>query len=319
MVGIDHYDHIAPLFGCVNDAHEVKAVLAHHGSGEVNFECKLLTGTANDSAVTRGHLKDSLATLFASQAEIALFYFAGHGHIENTGGYLLTSDSTRGDEGVPLADILTFAVQSRATNKIIILDSCHAGIAGNAPITNQLASLAEGMTVLTATTAEQYATEEQGRGLFTTLMVDALYGSAANLTGEITPGSVYAHIDQSLGAWTQRPVFKTNVKQFVSLRRVPPHIPLDELRMIADLFPSAGFQFELDPSFEPEMKGRDEGMPSPNPSNTAVLRILQKYNRFGLLVPVDAPHLWNATMESKSCRLTALGEHYRRLAETGRI
>ena len=26
-------------------------------------------------------------------------------------------------------------------------------------------------------------------------------------TGDITPGSIYAHIDQSLGAWEQRPLF----------------------------------------------------------------------------------------------------------------
>jgi len=41
--------------------------------------------------------------------------------------------------------------------------------------------------------------------------VDALGGAAANLVGDVTPGSVYAHIDQSLGPWAQRPVFKTNV------------------------------------------------------------------------------------------------------------
>ena len=44
--------------------------------------------------------------------------------------------------------------------------------------------------------------------------------------GDITPGSVYAHIDQSLGPWAQRPVFKTNVKTFVSLRKTEPPIAL---------------------------------------------------------------------------------------------
>ncbi len=47
------------------------------------------------------------------------------------------------------------------------------------------------MTIWTASTKDQYATEENGRGVFTTLLVDALNGSAANLTGaHITPGSV---------------------------------------------------------------------------------------------------------------------------------
>lgn len=156
-------------------------------------------------------------------------------------------------------------------------------------------------------------------GLFTTLLVDALSGSAANLTGDITPGSVYAHIDQSLGAWEQRPVFKTNVKRFVSLRQVSPPIPKADLRRLTEFFPSPGFEFPLDPTYEPEMKGRDLVMPEPIPENTRVFAVLQSYNRLNLLVPVDAPHMWNAAIESKSCRLTALGEHYRRLVEKNRI
>ena len=72
-------------------------------------------------------------------------------------------------------------------------------------------------------------------------------------------------------------------------------------------------------TFEPEMKGRDEGMPEPIEENTKIFAILQKYNRLGLLVPIDAPHMWNAAMENKSCKLTALGEHYRKLASKGRI
>jgi len=319
IVGINYYEHGSPLFGCVDDAHEVKAVLARHDGGAVNFDCRMLTGTGPTDRVDRGNLKDHIEELFKTDADIALFYFAGHGHIEATGGYLLATDSRRGDEGVSLSEILIYANQSPAKNKIIILDSCHSGIAGSTPSAVPLASLSEGLTVLTASTKEQYATEENGRGVFTTLLVDALNGSAANLTGDITPGSVYAHIDQSLGSWEQRPVFKTNVKQFVSLRTVSPPIPTSDLRRITEFFPSPGFEFALDPTYEPEIKGRDPGMPPPDPENTRTFAILQKYNRLNLLVPVGVQHMWNAAMESKACRLTALGEHYRRLVEKNRI
>ena len=209
IVGINFYQHGSTLFGCVDDAHAVKAVLERHDGGAVNFDCMLLTGTGSADSVDRGTLKDNIEKLFKTEAEISLFYFAGHGHIEATGGYVLASDAKRGDEGVSLSDILTFANASPATNKVIVLDSCHSGIAGESPADGQLATLSEGLTVMTASTKDQYATEENGRGVFTTLFVDALNGSAANLTGDITPGSVYAHVDQSLGAWEQRPVFKT--------------------------------------------------------------------------------------------------------------
>lgn len=319
IVGINYYDHGPSLYGCVDDAHAMQSTLERHGDGSVNFDCKIFTGTGPTDRVDRQLLKDRVEDLFKTQAEIALFYFAGHGHIEATGGYLLATDSRRGDEGLSLSEVLTLANASPARNKVIILDSCHAGIAGSPPGAGNLASLAEGLTVLTASTADQYATEENGRGVFTALLVDALHGGAANLTGDITPGSVYAHVDQSLGAWEQRPVFKTNVRQFVSLRRVPPPIELNDLRRITEFFPKPGSEVQLDPTFEPELKGRDPGMPAPVPENTRKFSILQRYNRLNLVVPVDAPHMWHAAMLSKTCRLTVLGEHYRRLVEKRRI
>lgn len=319
VVGINHYPYGGDLYGCVNDAYNVKSILERHSDGSVNFGCKLITASSARESIERGELKDAVEELFSTNAEIALFYFAGHGHIEATGGYLLGSDAKRGDDGLSLNEVLLYANKSPATNKIIILDSCHSGIAGSQPSIADSAILAEGITILTASTSDQYASEEDGSGVFTSLFVDALSGSSANIMGDITPGSVYAHIDQSLGEWDQRPVFKTNVKNFVSLRKVAPSIPLESLRLINNLFPTPGFEFKLNPTFEPELKGRDEGMPEPIEENIKIFSILQKYNRLNLLVPIDAPHMWNAAMENKSCKLTALGEHYRRLAEKNRI
>lgn len=319
VVGIDFYEHGKALFGCVNDAHSVKAVLERHSDGSVNFGVKLLTASSANDSVKRSVLRKLIEELFAGDSDVALFYFAGHGHIGATGGYLLTSDSNSGDDGVPLGDVLTLANKSAAKSKIIVLDSCHSGIAGNPPTTEHHALLSEGLTILTASTEEQYASEQNGRGVFTSLFVDALNGPAANLVGNVTPGSVYAHVDQSLGEWEQRPVFKTNVKNFVSLRKVQARVPLAELQRITEFFPSPGFQFLLDPSYEPRDEGRTPDMPPANPEHNRTFAILQKYNRVSLLVPVDAPHMWNAAMESKSCKLTALGEHYRRLVERNRI
>jgi hypothetical protein len=319
VVGINYYEHGNALYGCVNDANNVKSILERNEDGSLNFDCKLLTASGKIDNIPRGFLKDNIEKLFKTDAEITLLYFSGHGHIEATGGYILASDSKRGDEGVSLSDLLTFANDSPAKNKIIVLDSCHSGIAGTPPSGGKLATLSEGLTILTASTGDQYASEINGSGIFTTLFVDALNGSAANLTGDITPGSIYAHIDQSLGAWEQRPIFKTNVKQFVSLRKAVAPISLEDLKKIIDYFPSPGFHFSLDPTYEPEIKGRDPGMPPPNPINTQKFAVLQKYNRLNLLIPIDTRHMWNAAMESKSCKLTALGEHYRRLIEKKRI
>ena len=324
VVGINYYSHCAALFGCVNDAYGVKNVLERNSDGTVNFGVKLLSGTGPTDIITRSELREQIQELFAGENETALFYFSGHGHIEATGGYLLASDSKAGDEGIPLSDVLTFAHQSRVRNRIIVLDSCHSGIAAAKPSAPANAELTEGLTILTASAADQYATEENGAGVFTTLFIDALNGAAGNLVGDVTPGSIYAHIDQSLGPWDQRPVFKTNVKSFVSLRKVQPPISLTDIQRITEFFPVPGFVFPLDPSFEPERENQNPAtpnlsIPSPNPENTIKFAILQKYYRVNLVVPVDAPHMWHAAMGSKACKLTVLGEHYRRLVERKRI
>lgn len=325
IVGIDYYTHFQKLSGCVNDAHAVKTILERHADGTVNFATpRLLTGTGLTDTVGRSDFKDAVRELFAGDSEIALLYFAGHGYIEDTGGFLCAGDCRTGDDGFSLGELMTLASQSRARNKVIILDSCHSGIAGDRPTSQGVAEIKEGMTVLTASTAEQYAAEIPGggAGVFTTLFVDALGGAAANLVGDVTPGSVYAHIDQSLGPWAQRPVFKTNVKTFVSLRKATPPIPLADLQAIATHFPHAGYVFKLDPSYEPERsqeQQNDPKIPPPDPKKTAVFAILQKYVKVNLVRPVGAPHMWHAAMQSKSCELTVLGEHYRKLVASNLI
>lgn len=325
IVGIDHYQHFKRLSGCVNDAHSVKSVLERHADGTLNFATpRMLTGTGPADAVEKSKLKDAVRELFTGDSDIALFYFAGHGYLEDTGGFLCSSDCKNGDDGLSLAEVMTLAGKSPAKNKVIILDSCHSGIVGNGAEGQAIAEIKAGTTILTASTAEQYAAEVQGggAGVFTSLFVDALGGAAANLVGDVTPGSVYAHIDQSLGPWAQRPVFKTNVKTFVSLRRAAPPIPLGDLQALARHFPRADYDFQLDPSYEPERSAEqrlDANIPAPDPQKTAVFAVLQKYVKVNLVRPVGAPHMWHAAMQRKSCELTVLGQHYRNLVADGLI
>jgi hypothetical protein len=43
IVGIDQYDQIALLGGCVNDAAAIEEVIARNGDRSLNFDCRLLT------------------------------------------------------------------------------------------------------------------------------------------------------------------------------------------------------------------------------------------------------------------------------------
>ena len=325
VVGINQYDKAGNLFGCVNDAKSVKEVLARHGNGEGNFDVQLCIATSDQTSnpskpITRKVLKKEVENLFSKKADIVLFYFSGHGYIENSGGYLITSECQHGDDGLPLHELLRIANNSPATNKVIILDCCHAGYTGRPSADEKNSALSEGLTILTASSENQYAIEKYGSGVFTSLLVDALKGNAANLVGDITPGSVYAHIDQSLAWWKQRPTFKTNVSNFTSLRKVKAPLSLSDLKRITELFPNKRQVFELDPTYEPERcPGDQSSIPSPIPEHVEKFEVLQKYNRVNLVVPVDAPHMYHAAMESKGCKLTMLGQFYWRLVNAERI
>jgi len=325
IVGIDRYDHLPPLGGCVNDAHSVKAALERHADGTLNFTSPhVLTSADVARSASKRSLKDAVRELYASDGEIALFYFAGHGYIEDTGGFLCAADSLSGDDGLALSEVMTFVNESRARNRLVILDSCYSGIVANSPNAPGLAVIRDGVTILTASTSEQAAfeTPDGKSGVFSSLFVDALNGAAANLVGDITPGSVYAHIDQSLGPWAQRPIFKTNVKSFVSLRKAKPPISLRELQSLIVYFPTPDYELRLDPSFEPERSPEqlaDASTPPPDPVNTRTFGVLQDYVRVNLVRPVGAPHMWHAAMQSKSCKLTVLGHHYWNLVRKGLV
>ena len=310
IVGIDNYQS-SPLSGCVNDANAIADTLKTNGDESPNFDVKLTTSPNTD--VTRSSLREAIENLFSSEPNMALLYFSGHGFIKSTGGYLVTTDASRYDEGVSMDEILNIANQSNAKNKVIILDCCHSGALGSPSMTNNnLAQLSEGLSVLTASRDSESAIEVNGSGVFTSLVVDALKGGAADLRGNITPGSLYAYVDEALGAWDQRPIFKTNVSNFASLRNVPPKVPLETMRKITIYFNTPEAEHNLDPSYEDKEKSAIE-------ENVKIFKDLQKFQSVGLVVPVDAEFMYFAALNSKSCRLTAFGYQYWRLVNENKL
>lgn len=310
VVGINDYPQ-APLKGCVSDASAVARLLATHGTGSPNFDTRLLSSPT--SSVTRSSLRQAIEKLFATDCDIALFYFSGHGFVRSGDGYIVTNDAQNYDEGISMTEILNLANRTPARNRIIILDCCYSGRMGTPSIADaDVAQIAEGLTVLAASREAEEAMERVDGGIFTNLVIAALEGGAADLRGHITSGSVYAYVDQALGAWDQRPVFKTNVTQFSSLRDINPQVPLQTLRQLVRYFPTPDAEHPLDASYEDQE-------PNPNPDHVAVFKNLQKMEGVGLVVPVGEEHMYFPAVNSKSCRLTALGAHYWRLAHEGKL
>lgn len=307
-VGIDSYQNVSDLHGCVNDANAVKSALERNGDGTLNFDVKLLCATSEASYISREQLKDAIENLFQSETEISVFYYSGHGSFDTSGGYLCTSEISRADDGVSLNDIMGIVARSKAQNKIVILDSCFSGAIANSSEMSNYSLLKDGTTILAACGESEYATEKNGQGVFTSLLVEALYGGAMNLLGEVSPGSIYSYIDRSLGAWEQRPVFKANIKSFVSLRKNIPPIQIAELRKLTEIFPNPYDELALNPTFEHDKHEADTK--EVNKVNEEIFFVLQQYVKLNLVVPVGEDHMYYAAINSKSCKLTAQGQHY---------
>lgn len=326
VVGIDNYPSPNELNGCVNDAAEMYKVLAKNGDDSPNFD--VISLSSDKEQVTSHVLFDALSELFSGDADTAVFYFAGHGIIneESDAGFLATQDGRKPNWGVSLSEVLNMANSSypRIKSSVIILDCCNSGFAGEVSglgSNSKVSVIGSGVTILTACEREGTAEEMDGQGTFTSIMLDGLDGSASDVMGYITPASLYAHIDQTLGAWEQRPIYKANVRSFIRLRKVAPKVPFKVLRRLPAYFPNPTDVYKLDPSYEPD-RGEEAERLKDIPAvaeNVAKFRELQKCNREGLVVPVEQPHMWHAAVFSSGCKLTATGLHYRKLAELNRI
>lgn len=324
VIGVDDYPH-APLQGCVNDAEDVARLLSRNGDGSPNFSVVTLVST--DGTIGSDPMSVSIAELFGGSADVALLYFAGHGVInpETNAGYIVSQDGRRGAWGVSLSEILSLAndAHPRIKSSVIILDCCHSGYAGEVAGLNtpSAAVIGTGVTILTATQREESATEGQRHGIFTEILLDGLSGGCSDIRGNITPAALYSHVDQTLGPWEQRPVYKANVQTFISLRNVEPKISDHVLRRLLVYFPHPAYEYALDPTYEPDRHHVSEDIKRlpVDPRHVEIFGELQKCNRHGLVVPVGAEHMFDVAIKSKACRLTALGVHYRRLVELNRI
>ena len=313
VVGIDDYANFSSLHGCVNDVDAIHGLLSRNADQSINFESRQLTSRQR-SDVLAANLRASLEDLFTNKdVETALFYFAGHGmRMSGSHGHLCTADGSNGMPGIALNQVLGLANASPATNRFVILDCCHAGSIRDLVAAEGNAPLSEGVAILAACRDDQYAQESGGRGLFTSLLNDALDGGAADVRGQVTIGSVYAYVDELLSVWNQRPLFLASLPRFIALRKASPAISDDNLRRLASMFPDPTMHFPLDPSFEyTDSSAKKE--------HVEVFRILQQMRAARLVVPVKVEHMYDAAMQSGACQLTPLGQFYWRQTKEGRI
>lgn len=119
-------------------------------------------------------------------------------------------------------------------------------------------------------------------------------------------------VETALGAWDQRPLFKSHVSKLFPLRKCKPPIDIAILRELPALFPVPAEDRALDSTYERTSS-------SAIPANVTVFDKLLQLSRVHLVTPLEVKYMYNAAMQSKACRLTAAGRYYWRLARDNRI
>jgi len=319
LVGINHYDHMAELTWCIDDVLALRQVLEYHENHARNFFCHTLLGSQsatdalntpyNRERVTFSTLRIALKELFAFE-EMVLFYFSGHGYPTENGVFLVTQDGNSALPGIPLNDILEMANEAPAREVLLLIDSCYSGALGEPDQVGNIANLylRPGVTLLAASRSDQRALETNGRGLFTSLVVGALKGGASDVRGQVSAAAIYAYVEQALGPWDQRPIYKSNATQLSPIRYCTPDIEDDELRRLPQLFPRPDHQYYLDPSYEVT---RSEAIPE----HIGIFKIFKRYQVARLLRPALDSDLYFAAIRKHPVELTPMGQFYWQLAK----
>lgn len=320
LIGINNYPQGNQLMGCLEDINCVEEVLARNGDNSINFNVKTMPDVQNSREGMA-----AIKSLFHGDGECALFYFSGHGYLNNVGGEIVFPDDIIREgcyTGIKLNDILNIANNSKIRNKIIVLDCCHSGSIGNSYSQYECCHIGSGVSILTACREDEFAMECGGHGLFTEQFCNALRGGAADFCGNITIGGIYAYIDRTFGPWQQRPTFMTNVTEFSPIKTVIPKVSLDVIRKVVDLFPKMTSIHSLDSSYEdtntPEVDHKVIE-PYAKAENVSTFKLLQKLQSIGFVEPIGTEYMYFAAMDSLGCRLTNLGQHYWKLVKEKRI
>jgi hypothetical protein len=312
IIGIDEYRQMPRLTGCVADAVAMCGLLERNEDGSPNYNCRVLT-TAEGPPITREYLRSEWHRLFDNFDGHLLFHFSGHGTPTRTGGVLVTQDGTQGEPGLLMDELLTLARDSKAKTVLLIIDCCHAGYAGDPSIlqanggSQSQTYLPQGVTILAAARKTESAHEHAGNGVFTKLVLGALSGGAADVRGRVSAASIYAYVEQALGPWDQRPLYKSYADHLPPVRLCKASVPDPLLRELPVLFKDVAMQLRLAPSYERTHSSAETG-------HVKLFNKLKLLRNAHLLTTQEGKDLFYIALASEWVKLTPLGQFYWTLA-----
>lgn len=218
FVGANSYDdqkNYHTLQVCVADATALMQQFASNGFSTERMQ--LITDTTQDNYPSRGNILNTLQTTAAATEpdDLLIFYYSGHGDVGGNESYLVPRDgwaASLKDTAISVLRVKQIMRKAPARNKVIILDTCHAG----APIGSKgkthmspafirhVFEEAEGIAILSSCTRNQlsYQSEERGQSAYTYFLLQALRGQAdREEKGVVTVRDLNNYVTNKVKAW----------------------------------------------------------------------------------------------------------------------
>jgi anti-anti-sigma factor len=211
LIGAWDYSHLSPVPAARNSLERMSGLLTGPLCGWPASRVKVVRNAAR-----RGVLPDLLMTLFDGIADVALFYFVGHGQLHDDELCLALRESPeRGARrltiGLQLSDVRAALRECDAKTKIVILDCCFAGHAalpghnmagGSAKVIDMTAGM--GAFTIAASGAYRTAWFENDpdtaspQTYFTKYLVDTIENGLPGAGETLTLGAIYAQTADTL-------------------------------------------------------------------------------------------------------------------------
>jgi tetratricopeptide (TPR) repeat protein len=220
VIGIAKYKNLEPsmqLQFSESDAEAMYSVLISQEGGAFPAEnVHLLKGKQATLANIRNELETWLPSV-AQPSDRVLVYFAGHGFVENSRGYVAPWDldlSNLESTAYPMAalgDVLANRVNARW--KVLLTDACHSGRINlettNEAVDAEVRRLPGNFLTLTATRGAESSYEDPnlltGFGLFTYFLIQAWKGYADTdpCDGKITADELVEYVTSNVKNWAR--------------------------------------------------------------------------------------------------------------------
>jgi len=219
LVGISNYPSdrsLAPLPRAVLDVEALRQVLTDPEIGGFEKSDVAVLKDADETTI-----RSAIYELFAKcrPEDLVLFYFSGHGVVDDRDKFYLTGSTTQTNSLPPTAVSSKYIHDemngSRSQHQVIILDCCNSGafpdgMKGNKSVmVKALPELGgEGRAILAASDSSQYAFEEKGfeLSLYTHFLVEGLKTGAADRDedGQVSVNELHLYTEEKVKSVNDR-------------------------------------------------------------------------------------------------------------------